>query len=593
MAGIDPEPKVEARGIPTPYNDNKAADAAGYIQQATNRLVGIADEAGAEIGALYDREKKKSDALVVNNKLAALQKRGTDELYGTSDPSSQQAGDAAFDGVDPGKGFFATRGVTATQLGPDQVARLNGARQQLHDSLQNQSQKELFSSQSQQLLTQWYGQIEQHSFREMQVARQDSITDSTAEAVRAAALNPSDDKAAQEAIARVVGAQDAIVTSPQNAFARADTVRAQVTKARLDTLLAQPAGSGFPEATRVLKDNRAVLGAFADDYDRRIEQANVAAVGAVEANRIVEAAMPGTAQQRYFRMPNENVVETELAKLAGRDPKLFGVAAPIARAQLALRKNAVKEGKDQFVDQAVATYNTNHATFFSSDIADRLNHVDPDKYRSLWTETYQRAKNAGDNSAQARREQKARDDEAVNDFKSMDPNERATTDTGSFSAGRDLSPVGVSRLSQAQQAAKASVAKGLAVPQAKFLEDAAADAQGFLPAAQTKKQREQRTAAEKQFKARADEAFSTFVTKHERSPTPDEAADLRAGLVKGKVPLSPEASDLSARSMVNNVNGAPQSQRKVEVVGPGGARALANETGLDAWLSAHPKWKRR
>lgn len=603
-----PQPGVAPRGLGTPYQTDRTYDASGAIQRGWQGLAQDVSASGREFGAAVneyearqERAKQKADTVKVNNSLTELDREGTDALYGTANPSPAQAADAAFDGMDVSKGYLASKGLTAQEISKGTYDRIEKKAKELRETLDDQ-QKAIFDAQSTRLLQQYYERIEGHAAAQRTQAELDSLKAAEAEALRKAALNPADDESARMSIGRIVGAQDQFTTSTEDAFAKAEEVQGKVTAARLEALLAQP--GGFTDAERVLGDNKGAIARMGklDEYSKRIEHAKLGGRAAVEADRIVsKAAGPDPGGGYSFRMPSGDLLEHELAEIAKKDPALFDKVAPIARAQLALKKEAVRQAKEEFIDFAKARYNKNHATFFSSDLADRLNKVDPDAYRVLWKETYQRAKAAGDGSPQGKRAQKDRDDLALLRYKSYgdgDINARLSLNPDTFVAGMNVSETGLERIRQAHAADQATRNRGLEQSQSDFVARTRAQLQAFAPDPGTTKQ--SRAAAREWWAEKTAEAVNAYTdwannNPTKKAPSREEADALRARVIIDQ-PVRPDRpKSLEENAAAVRELAAPKKAAAglVTVIGPKGQKGKAPAEGLDAWLAAHPDWKRQ
>lgn len=552
-----PQPGVAPRGIGTPYQTDRAYDGSAAIQRGAQGLAQDVSSAGRELGsavneyeARQEREKHKADTVKVNNSLTELDREGTDALYGTTNPTPAQAADAAFDGMDASKGYLASKGLSAQEISKGTYDRIEKKAKELNENLDDQ-QKAMFDAQAKRMLQQYYERIEGHAAAQRTQAQLDSLKAAEAEALRKASLNPRDDDSARMSVGRIVGAQDQFVTSTEDAFAKAEEVAGKVTAARLEALLASD--GGFTDAERILNEpaNKAGVARLGklDEYTKRIEAAKLGGRAAVEANRIVDkAAGPDPGGGHNFRLPSGDVVEAELAQIAAKDPALFEKVAPIARAQLAFKTAAVKQAKEEFIDFAKARYNKNHATFFSSDLADRLNKVDPDAYRSLWNETYHRAK-AASGDAGARREQATRDEKAFYEYRAFgegDVGKRTGLNLESWLTGKGVSPEGAARILAEQAKDKAKQQKGLEVSEKQFISQVRAKLAPFAP--KTGVSAKGRAAAKAWWDAVQNDAINAYngvVSQHpDREPTAEELRKARAAVIADHPPDPKDAEQL-------------------------------------------------
>jgi hypothetical protein len=554
---VQSERKVAPRALPTVYDSNRAVDAGPMLERG---LHGIGQEVAAGMkmqGAKIEQDTRRAQAAKARADMTALEREGNDAFYGTQTPTPAQAADAAFESRDVSRGYLSQRGLEAIDSGPAVFERLQKRREELAESYSDPVGRELFMQQSEGLLSQYYARIVQHSAHERERHESDVLKAAVEEAKRSAALNPADDNSAMHSIGRIVAAQDHFVTSPQDAFNKAEAARAEVTAARLEALLAQP--GGFTDAERVFEKNKASLGTAADEYRKRIDAAKLGGRAAVEANRIVDKVRPKGRADWLFSMPSEATVEAELAKIAAKDPRLFEKVAPIARAQLAMQKSDIAERKEAFVNQAISIYNKNHATFFASDIAERLNQVDSKTYKALWNETYHRARAAGDDSAAARRQQEDLDRGAYFDYLSSgDPAHRAKLNIDTFLAGRGVSENGVhgkKAITALQQKDRESLTKGISALQKSFETDLRGELQKFAPdPGRTPREKLAERLWWKERTAAAINAFTAWMDAHEgKRPSPEDLRKLKAQVIAGVPPRAdrPESIEAAAEALQN------------------------------------------
>lgn len=562
----------------------ETAQAVGELGQSITR-------SSQQVEQAYERGREKARSQALLDRSTALERRFTDRTQGMAQPDSQEAGDAAFEGRAPGQGLFTLRGKNAVEQSVPTYQSLEEYAAKLGADDDDEETKAAWQQVAKKQLSRYYDSIETHASREGERARADSLKNATDEAIRAASMNPADDAQARANIARIVAGQDAFATSTEDAMMRAEAARGAVTKQRLDALLAQP--GGFNDAERVFKDNRSSLGALADDYEKRIAAAKAGGFAIAEADRIVAQAMPapGSPAEFNYRMPNEAVMYAELQKLPPEQQKLV---LPTMMQRLALAKANIKEKRDEFIDSAKARYNLVHGGFFGSDMANKLNRVDPDAYRALWNETQTLARRAGDDSAQARREQKADNELLMLAYKNAgDLEDRLKVNVDTFAAGSGADKLGVERVRAQQQQDKKLATAGLGGKESDFIEKALADARGRAPpqgATQASKAAYRAWWAER--KAAAVDIFADWQLAHPGAkPTPAEISQMRADAFAG-IPVDPKnqkSLDDNVRAQVDRVAG-----KTVELVGPKGER-IVGPAGkeLDQWLATHPGWKRK
>jgi hypothetical protein len=189
-------------------------------------------------------------------------------------------------------------------------------------------------------------------------------------------------------------------------------------------------------------------------------------------------------------------------------------------------------------------------------MADRLNKVDPDKYRALWNESFARWRAAGDDSARARREQADRDKEALYDYQAYgdgDVAQRTGLNLETWLAGRGVSDTGAARIRAAQSGDKAKQEKGLGVGESGFVRDTKAELSKFAPDPGTT-QKSRAAAAQWWAERNADaiNAYTTWVDSHPgKKPTAEEVAKLKASVISGvrPNPKKPESIGAAARAL--------------------------------------------
>lgn len=567
-------PSISTRPLPEAYSrvpDNKAAELLKL--GATQLGEGVRAGAHAFGGAYTAYEKEKKDAkqdadnVRVGDSLTALQKRGTDELHGTEQPDADAAAEAAFDNRNVKEGFLASRGAKATDESVSTFERLEKKRQQLLEQLDNDEQKKAFKKFSDQQLERYYGQIESHAAGQRERQKLDTLKNAETEAVRAAQMDPANDKAAQASIGNIVGLQDSFTTSVGDSFAKAEEVQGKVSSARLDALLAQP--GGFTDAERVFNANKNALARLgkADDYEKRITAAKLGGEAAVRADHAVLLAS-AAAGSKDFGAPDLGVLEQEIAKVPATPLPGGGTlqekVATIARSRALMRKQQAEEEKEAFVDTAISIFNKNRATFFSTDIAERLNKVSPKTYGGLRDKVdalYERSKK---HASEANREQKEQNDIALQEFKALPPEQQAKVSVDQFltqleadGIARGVNQQGESHIKAFQSGAKARAAKGLEEPATRFVGQYSAAIEKFAPPpGRTAKEKATYRSWWRDQKARATDAYADLVDPATgKKPTLEQLDAAKADLISGLAPnKSPESIKRSAEAIVQKYN---------------------------------------
>lgn len=196
-----------------------------------------------------------------------------------------------------------------------------------------------------------------------------------------------------------------------------------------------------------------------------------------------------------------------------------------------------------------------------------------------------------------RNERSTLEQELVRDFRAREPEERATLDLAAEYTGRGASKSTLDLLRAEQMKARDTVRKGQAPAEAEFYRTTRAEA---VASGLTQKQ------AQDAFVAHMATWRAEYLEKSGgKPPTREEVkraqADAllygdRGGMLsrnhfKFQAKPGERFVPFAAEEQKSPLNrGAPQ---KVPVVGPGGQRGMADAEGLEAWLAAHPEWRRQ
>ncbi len=543
-----------------------------------------------------EQAKREARAKQVRENLTADEQDLNATLYGTSNPTSQQIGDAAFEGrldelsSERTPGFLELEGDAAAAAAADTLEGLEQRQQKRAAAITDPDARELYEERSRARMQDARRTVQIHVGNQVRRAKENSLNAAADEAVRAAAVDPTNDALARQRIADVVGSAKAM--GQGDAWTQTKTLELQgrVASTRLDALIERGDVAG---AERVLDANKWALGANHDKYSKLVsnmragEEAQLLAFDAVKKGlgddgQVNQAAVLDALEQ----VPAEKRARVE----------------PIVYKLMAEREQAYAAETRRISRASFSLYNTKGwGEFNKSGLSTELNYRNPELYNRLRDDArsqYERALRQRRGTAEDRRQQTAIDTMALNDFKALPVREQATADIGEFLLDRGVSDVGRSRLTLAQGKARALVEKGHEVPMDGFVTDYVAEAQPFAPKRAPKKVLD---AWKRAVRADAVDLWTDALEAHpDRKPSVDELAKRKAERFSSYAfdANDPEAVKRSNEALVSRFRGggAQQTERaatappaKFEVLGPNGARGMATE----AWLAAHPDWRKK
>jgi hypothetical protein len=490
-------------------------------------------------------EKEQHEAAVVEarDNLTQYQHETTDTLHGAANPTPADAADAAFAGREAETGFLSTKGKAAAEQSADTLDELEQKRLKRAEGIQNKKARELFLMSSAEAYENTRRTVESHVSQQIEQAKVDSISAATDEAVRAAALDPGNDKLAQERISAVAGAIGGLGRGQDFNDAQTLQVQQKVAATRLDALL----NAGNVEgAERVLDANKWALGGQLDDYRKKVETAKAGA----EAEQYVTAIVNGA------RLPDGQVDEARALRLLEKsDPKFRAKAEPILNQHIVRERQAWEAETKRVSTAAFSFYNARGwADFVKTPLATELNQRDPALYNRLQNDAQSeldRLDRKRRGTAEDRRAQTQVDAVALNQFLSLTPEERSETDTESWAKGRGMSPVAVSSLGKLKEQAAEVVTRGQATSEGEFVKRAVADAESTFETGTTPQAKARRRAQIQEHEAKARRWFSEWVSEHKgHAPTDAEAADQSGKFALGRVPIGDEGAAAAADVIV-------------------------------------------
>ncbi len=481
------------------------------------RGFGDAGHAADTIIATEKKEREKAIAADVTDAETEFTHGANEDMHGSSGSgdATKDAIDEAFNGT-PSKqpGFLSTRGRAAAEQSIDTKERIAKRRKEIADNLNTDEAKELFLKRTGGQLEDYYRGIESHTSQQRQVADVATLNARREAALETVRANPNNLTAVERQAAALEGPIQALALSPEDAQADVRKWQGDVAAAQID---AQLQSGDWQSAETMLKSKGTVL----SEKDRHtltatVERVKEATQSETMASSIVKGALreDGSLDQRKA-----------IAELDKVDPDIRDKVRPKALQLMTEAEQAYRAETERITTKATAGYAKSGWTKeWEAGIGEQLRVRNPERYLALRNANeakWHRIQNDKKDGAAARREQAARDKEALNDFMSLSPEERANADIDEFLATRDVSPVGRSALGPRQAAAKEHVEKGQATHQGEFMKEAEANSVGFVKGEKAKKE----------FKAAASLAYDDFQREHKRPPNQEEAKKLIGSLV--------------------------------------------------------------
>lgn len=550
-----------------------------------------------EVMASEEKARQRAVAAEVTDSETEWTRGANEDLHGSSG-SGNPTGDAineAFTGQPATQpGFLSTRGREAAAQSVATKERIAKRRKDIADNLADDEARRLFLQRTAKQLEGYYSAIEGHTSQQRQVADVATLNARKSAAIEAVRANPNNLTSVETQQLAIEGPIKALSLSPEDADADLKKWRGDVAASQID---AQLAAGDWQSAETTLKNKGALL-------DARNHHTLSQAVDRVRTARQSETIAADIVKQA-LRSDGEVNQRKALDSLERVDPELRDNVRPIALKLMIEAEQAYKADTDRITRQATAAFaKTGWTSEWAAGIGEQLRVRNPERYLALRNSVEARHRRSQLSAADARREQAARDREALNDFKSLSIEEQAQVDLDEFLAERDVSPVGRSALGPVKASAARAVQKGLAVDMDKFVRDYVAEAEPYAPKGETKKDKEARKEWDRKVKTDAVDAYTETIDAHpEKKPTLEELNAKKAERFIGYVssPIgskgsTDERSKAAADAIVRHVTagaGKSPKPKMVPLIGPNGERGSAPEAGLDSWLASHPTWRRQ
>lgn len=564
------QPRVEnrPRTPPTP----RALPSGGFDAIARG-LSSVGDAADAAVGAI-ERDQHEADVVATRNALTEAERRALERLEtgkGVQTNSGSVLPESGDQGATPKPGFLSLEGMPAAEARAGVLKGLDDDLRDISGRLASDRQRQMFDREAQRLQLGWQKTIEAHTANQVQRAKVDAVKAAESSAIRQAVLdaNVDDDNFAMDLVAGVTGPARALATSPQVADEAALAVRANVTKARLDQMLAN---SNVASAERVLTANRVALGADADRYDKAINTVKLGMQAQAAAADVVKKGLA------YDGQVDQTVVLDELGKLP---EDLRAKVEPIAYKLMAEREQAYDKETQRISRDAYSLFNAKGwGEFAKTGLETELAARNPELWKRLREDAKEQlkaVKRARSGSAADRRAQVEMNKIARNEFLALPIEQQASADISEFLVGRGTGPVDSkenpvpSELAKLQKAAREHVSKGLGVSRESFVNDISASLQKYAPKPGTSKESRAKAAlwwADR--KADAVNAYTIWTDNHPGKKP--EAADIAkmSAEVMGDLPPNAEHPETIAESarravLLGGGGGAPESPKLLQI----------------------------
>lgn len=612
-------PKVDSRGYGTPGAGVDARGAGGAAVAAGLEQLGegvnAVERAERIRQARLERAKAQADATAATNAAAQLQGRLNDRIHGNEQQAaSQQQIDAAAGwsaptspGLDltdpenpkiiPGEapaptdatggatsgGFLATRGEAAAAASVPTLSGIASDYSSIRDGLQNERQKRMFDLHAHPMQLSARRQVEDHTSQQIQVAHEASLQARAGTALTAVANDYGSEDTATEQLASVEQSIRGLQLSKEDGDHRVAEFRSQLDQVRLQQFLANKDWKGAQSLLAVKKEE---LGPKSAVFEKAISEVQQDQQGDELAQKAVDLA-----RDKNGRVDGEYALE-QVDALVKDNVQLRDEARRRVQQRATQADAAYNQQTKQISEAAFAAYNTAGWSGIPAPLKAQLNERNPELYFRLQRETELRYRRAQGTKSDALRLQRDANQQALNDYKSLSDEEIADTDPEEFIVGRGVNGVGLSALGPVRKAAENRIKNGSSVKLDEFRKDALGGAAGVVSGKNDLKL----------YTAEATSAWEDFETKNKRPPTREEAKELIGKLLQDRVTpgwlwdsRTPEykARAQDAKKAAASPAPAPAPDEKVELVGPDGQFGSAPAKGLDAWLAAHPKWRRK
>lgn len=604
-------PKVESRPVATAYSNTNFDTGHEAVTQGLNNLGQGLGQAGQVVERVQAEAKHKADTVAANNLVSETANKLSGELHG----SLEQDPTIGTDPTNPEEkrqsptGFLSTRGVEAHAKSAETYSRLERMVEEQAGKTNNPEQREMYLSSAKPMLDRAREQIEGHVAQQTQVAEADSLKARKVAVLNAIGLNFTDEKGAEEQLQHLELPLRNLATSPEDATADMNAVRAAAAKVRIGKYLEAGQWSGaqaiYDRAEPLLGEEGVRLQQMITDKRKGFEQDQQRA----KTEALVLTAIDGARAKDGYVDENKALAEVNKVPEARREQ-----ARSVMRAQLAVEAEKKKNDIEGWGNSALMIYNRGGLRAIPSELLDKLNTYDPKFVQGLQRDEHTRTRERTADDAAARRAQSDRYDLALKTFMGSDPEVRATTNIDKVFLGYSLNPTGLAGLKAQQQKDIQTVKKGQQVGESAFVKDAMAKVEGSFSAnnkaepkefeaeariAYGQAQRENKDEPPNQ--TQLDAAIARLVAKRvtvtpgrlwgtNRTETPEwkaRAEERRKAIETGKAPTI--AADLT----IHVPTLAAPTTGKVRVVGPNGKSGLAPAEGVDAWLSSHKGWTRQ
>lgn len=511
------------------------------------------------------KAKQEAEALSEADKMLQLQERATRRLQG--DSSSTGRIDDAFDGIDTSKGgFLATRGFKASEQSADVVDGLVKDAKDIAATISDPMARQRFELKARESLLAYRKQVETHTSRQLDVAREDTLKGLMAQAISQASTGITDFDVWRTASKNAVDYIEANASSSDAAKGQVAAFHAENSFAFVQGLVAQ--GSTEDAATFV-KEQRAYLGTRFDDASKLV----AGGMAKLEARHTVESTFSGATNEDGF---------VDEAKVLGAFDELpleqQQNAGPLLKRELAgaaQRKAATVKGwKNE------ASGQLNKGGFASIDVAltEKLNKYEPDYLRRLRNEDElrqrrARAKASGRHDGKGER---ANDKLWITRFKALGTQGMNETEVSDFAMGHGLSEQGMADLELLKTRAGESMGKA----ENRVRDTMQDDGEKALRALPRKKGEKTPIGLTEDdvadFRADVFDAYEGFVTQHKRAPDAEERSKLISELlVKTKV-------EVPGRFWGTNT-----VEKRAFQVAPSGPLPPKDQQALD-WANSNP-----
>lgn len=560
------------------------------------------NDAGNALGTAfkgYEEIQQKARAKVVTDGMTELHDGTTDDMYGTtkSAPVDPNAAAPNIPGMTTEEfstflqggpkqttpGFLSTRGEKAAAGLDDALRGVAKRRADIAAKMDDVEARELFLKASSAFMEETTKQAKGHAFQQLQVAADDSAKASLASTLRAVTADPSNDARSNELVASSAAAAAELATSPADAKAKEDAIRAEVASTRMDVLLERGTATDIEVAKRVFDESKHTLG------EHRFAHYEGLINGKQEVSRIEEFV---GGLMRINRLEDGKLDEEKIWADVGKQPGEWQRKVdPILRQHLAVERKAYDEGTEKITANAASSYLKLEQQYGAGAWGQFLNTPEAEELRVRNWKVYYQLENGSQsdlerlerkqrihaNNRAAIREQADIDKIAKNDWEyelAKDPN--ASLDLF-YATHREVSKVMRSAFAPMQAKTIKQVETGLFHARSEFVQEATDGADGVIAQrAGTRHDKDAASLEERDFRARAGLAYDALLERKKgEPPTATEINNL-----KGQVLIHYMAS---ANAKGSGVPAAvPRNADAAQQVGQDLARDLNAKAGVGA-----------